>query len=233
MPFTREILAEYSGLGDRKLDKHLTALVDRGVLGVDAGGGEIRWTVRGELREPGGPETIERFVRVQTLRAEARAKVARQAGRKADREPEPEPEPARDDGRDDGGGGRSVAGAMIRAGVGAARTSLGLVAAAAAPLDGRQAKKPKSLAVSTGLSLLGPLGWLYAGSFREAVPASLLYVALAAIIPNALLWPILWFALPVSALTGLAYAWQHNRKGQRTPLFTTPKKKGDKKNKKG
>jgi hypothetical protein len=222
VPFSREILGDYTGLADRKLNKHLTRLVDRGVLGVDADGGEIRWTVRGAAREPGGPETLDRFVRIQTLRAEARAKVARDAGNRRRRgagkpeldaaSPPPEPEPG---ASDDESGGRS----MVRAGAGLAKGALGLVASAAAPLDGRKAKGRKSLALSAGLSLLGPLGWLYAGSFREAVPASLLYLGLAAIIPNALLWPILWFALPVSALAGLVYAWQHNSNGQRTPLF--------------
>lgn len=230
MPFDRDNLAEFTGLPDRKLDKYLTKLVDKGVLGVEADGGEINWTVRGSMREAGGPETLERFARIQKLRAEAKAKVARQVENRRRRragigelpatdEPEPErdktpePEPAEDSEVEREN--RS----LIRAGAGVAKGALGLIAKAAAPLDSRKAKKPKSLAMSAGLSLLGPLGWLYAGSLREAVPASLLYIALAAIIPNALLWPVLWFALPVSALVGLAYGWQHNSKGQRTPLF--------------
>lgn len=227
VPLTREILGEYTDLPERKLGKYLTRLVDRGVLGVEADGGEVRWVVRGKARLAGGPETLERFVRIQTIRAEARAKViARREGRLEGREPEPEPDDDRDDGDDEGG---SPAGAIIRASARAAKGALGLVATAAAPLDSREAKGRKSLALSAGLSLLGPLGWLYAGSFREAIPASLLYLGLAAIIPNALLWPILWFALPVSALTGLAYAWLHNSKGRRTSLFLKPPKKKEKK----
>ena len=200
MPLSREVLSRYTGLSARKLDKHLTRLVDRGVLGVEADGGEMRWTVRGKPRAPGGPETLERFERIESARAEARAR-ARGA------------EPVEDDGDD--GGGRS----MIRASAGLAKGAIGLVSKAGAPLDSRKSKGEKSLLLSAGLSLFGPLGWLYAGSFREAIPASLLYLGLAAIIPSALLWPILWFVLPISSIAGLVYAWSHNRNGQRTPLF--------------
>lgn len=201
MPFSREVLSEYTGLGQRKLDKHLTRLVKRGVLGVEAAGGAVRWTVRGKSRPADGAQTLERFERQLKKRAEGRAKVALAV-----------PD---DEGASSGGGGRSI----IRAGAGVAKGALGLVAAAAAPLDARKSKGDKSLLLSAGLSVLGPLGWLYAGSFREAVPATLVYLALAWIIPNPILWPLLWFILPVSALTGLVYAWQHNRHGQRTALF--------------
>jgi len=79
--------------------------------------------------------------------------------------------------------------------------------------------------VKSGLAsmVLGPIGWLYAGSFREAVPASAAWLAFAAIaskmIPMVLLFPVLLVALPLSGIAGLLYAVQYNRNGKRQRLF--------------
>ncbi|MDX2088810.1 MAG: hypothetical protein SFX73_13215 [Kofleriaceae bacterium] len=85
----------------------------------------------------------------------------------------------------------------------------------------------KSAVAST---LLGPIGWLYAGSMREAVPASAGWLAFgllaSKIIPMFLLFPVLLVALPLSGIAGLLYAVQYNRTGSRQRLF------GDKKPKK-
>lgn len=88
--------------------------------------------------------------------------------------------------------------------------------------------------VKSGLAsmLLGPIGWLYAGSLREAVPASAAWLAFAAIasklIPVFLLMPVLLVALPLSGIAGVVYALQYNRTGGRQRLFdkdkATPKK---------
>jgi hypothetical protein len=95
------------------------------------------------------------------------------------------------------------------------------------------AKKPskgeKSWIKSGVASLaLGPIGWLYAGSLREAVPASagwLLLAALASkILPVFLLMPVLMVALPLSAIAGVVYALQYNRHGGRQRLFGDEKK---------
>lgn len=71
--------------------------------------------------------------------------------------------------------------------------------------------------------LLGPLGWLYAGSLREAVPASAAWLAFAAVaskmIPMFLLFPVLLVALPLSGIAGLLYALQYNKTGTRQRLF--------------
>jgi hypothetical protein len=71
--------------------------------------------------------------------------------------------------------------------------------------------------------LLGPLGWLYAGSFREAIPASAAWLALAAIaskiLPAFLLMPVLMVVMPLSGIAGIVYALQYNRKGGRQRLF--------------
>ena len=79
--------------------------------------------------------------------------------------------------------------------------------------------------------VLGPIGWLYAGSLREAVPASAAWVALmllaSKILPMVLLMPVLMVALPLSAIAGVVYALQYNRAGGRQRLFDKDKD-GDK-----
>jgi hypothetical protein len=95
------------------------------------------------------------------------------------------------------------------------------------------AKKPgkggKSWMVSGVASLaLGPLGWLYAGSLREAVPAATIWVLLAAlaskILPTLLLWPVLMVVMPLSGIAGVVYALQYNRHGGRQRLFDSDDK---------
>jgi hypothetical protein len=70
---------------------------------------------------------------------------------------------------------------------------------------------------------LGPLGWLYAGSLREAIPAGAGWLALlglaSKILPTILLWPVLMVVLPLSGLAGVLYAVQYNRHGGRQRLF--------------
>jgi hypothetical protein len=79
--------------------------------------------------------------------------------------------------------------------------------------------------VKSGLAsmLLGPLGWLYAGSWREAVPASAAWVVVGTIVsrflPTFLLMPVLLVALPLSGIAGVVYALQYNRHGGRQRLF--------------
>jgi hypothetical protein len=92
-----------------------------------------------------------------------------------------------------------------------------------------RAAHEKSWMVSGGLSLvLGPIGWLYAGSLREAAPAALAYGLLAALvsqfIPLILLMPVLAVAMPLSAIAGVVYALTYNRHGSRQRLF---QKEGD------
>ncbi len=82
----------------------------------------------------------------------------------------------------------------------------------------------KSWLISAGLSFFfGPLGWLYAGSFRETIPAAALYVIgagiVSKIIPMFLLMPVLMVLLPISGIAGLVYAVGHNRAGKRVRLF--------------
>jgi hypothetical protein len=106
------------------------------------------------------------------------------------------------------GAAASNALALVKVGTGAARS---LVAAG----DGK-----KSLIASGLLSFFfGPLGWLYAGSFKEAGVVALVYFLLCAIIPHLLLAPLLAIAHPLSAAIGVLYAWKYNQKGERATLL--------------
>jgi len=96
------------------------------------------------------------------------------------------------------------------------------------------ARKPKAGEKSwmtSGIAslLLGPLGWLYAGSFREAIPASAAWLAFGAlaskIIPMFLLMPVLMVVMPLSGIAGVLYAVHYNRKGGRQRLFDRGKDK--------
>ena len=76
---------------------------------------------------------------------------------------------------------------------------------------------------------LGPIGWLYAGSMREAIPAATVWLAAMALvskfIPMVLLMPVLMVALPLSGLAGIYYAVQYNRHGGRQRLWGDKDKK--------
>lgn len=90
-------------------------------------------------------------------------------------------------------------------------------------------KGDKSWIVSGVASFaLGPAGWLYAGSMREAIPAAAGYVALLAlaakILPTLFILPVFGIALPLSAIAGIVYALQYNRTGARQRLFDGDKK---------
>lgn len=78
--------------------------------------------------------------------------------------------------------------------------------------------------VKSGLAslVLGPLGWNYAGSLRESIPATAVWLAFAAIassIPSLLLFPVLMVVMPLSGIAGVVYAMQYNKKGGRQRLF--------------
>lgn len=91
-------------------------------------------------------------------------------------------------------------------------------------------KGEKSWIVSGVASLaLGPAGWLYAGSMREAVPATagwlLLAVLASKLLPVFLLMPALMVVLPLSGIAGVVYALQYNRTGRRQRMFDGKKGK--------
>ncbi|HET9620688.1 MAG TPA: hypothetical protein VFP84_04955 [Kofleriaceae bacterium] len=69
---------------------------------------------------------------------------------------------------------------------------------------------------------LGPVGWLYAGSMREAVPASAAWLVVAGALYKFLPFfflPVMMVVLPLSAIAGVVYALQYNRSGGRQRLF--------------
>jgi hypothetical protein len=97
------------------------------------------------------------------------------------------------------------------------------------------ARKPrkgeKSWMISGGASLLGPIGWLYAGSLREAVPATAAWLLVASVVWKVLpfLWmPLLMVVMPLSGIAGVVYALQYNRAGKRQRLFSDKADKKDK-----
>jgi hypothetical protein len=107
------------------------------------------------------------------------------------------------------GGAASAATALVKYSGGAARSLL--------RTDG---ENKKSMIASGLLSFFfGPLGWLYAGSFKEAGIVGVIYFLLCAIIPHLLLAPLLAIAHPLSAAIGLLYAWRYNQKGERQSLL--------------
>lgn len=95
----------------------------------------------------------------------------------------------------------------------------------------RAPKKGEKSWIASGVAslALGPIGWLYAGSWREAVPATAAWLVLAAvaskILPVFLMMPVLMVVLPLSAIAGVVYAMQYNRSGRRQRLFDGEKSK--------
>ena len=78
----------------------------------------------------------------------------------------------------------------------------------------------KSLVASGLLSFFfGPVGWLYAGHWKEALPAAGVLILLKYLLPSFLLLPLLGIVGPVSAGIGVLYAWMYNRKGERQKLL--------------
>jgi hypothetical protein len=135
---------------------------------------------------------------------------------KAQAKPQPKPQPKRRDPEledlDDGTAGIEM---VVR--------GAKLATTAKKELARPREKGEKSWIASGLLSMFfGPVGWLYAGSFREAIPASLLYILVASLamkLPLFLLWPVMMIALPISGIAGVVYAIQHNRHGGRMRLF--------------
>lgn len=97
------------------------------------------------------------------------------------------------------------------------------------------ARKPrkgeKNWMISGGASLLGPIGWLYAGSLREAVPATAAWLLVASLVWKVLpfLWmPLMMVVMPLSGIAGVVYALSYNRAGKRQRLFSDKSDKKDK-----
>ena len=212
IPLTQANLQYHTRLPRRKLRAWLEAMVGEGVLDMDVDdAGEIVYTVPGAERPPSGARTFAEYERLGTLHGQIAAERGRQShGRR----------PARGTAARSGGRTRGLLSELDDPSLATATTALSIAKRARNELEKGVGEDKKSLLISGGLSLfLGPLGWLYAGSLRESVPAAAAYILIAAILPSFLLLPLLSVAMPISAVAGLVYAWQYNRDGQRGHIF--------------
>ena len=197
IPLTYANVEYHTRASRRKVHRGLDELVREGVLDAEAGDqGELVFSVVGASRATNGPRTVAELERLQALRDQS--------------------------DRRDGPGIFDQALELHALKSARGRKGVAKALARGARRDLAQGKDQgrKSLVVSGGLSLLfGPAGWLYAGSFREALPAAAVYLLLLSLIPTFLLLPLLGVALPLSGIAGVVYAWQHNQDGKRTPIL--------------
>jgi hypothetical protein len=208
IPLSRAHLQYHTGLTRQRLNRWLDELTGEGVLECDIDDdGEMLWKIPGAARSTSGPRSF-----AELGKAGPKGGGGGGAAPRA-REPSPRRTPERDDPDE----------AMASIG----RAALTLARKGGVPARTKDdGDNRKSLAVSAGLSFLGPLGWLYAGSLREAAVGTAIAFLVWKLIPAFLLMPILWLVMPLSAVVGLVYAWQYNRNGERTPLFLDGKKDG-------
>jgi hypothetical protein len=213
-------------------------LLKNGVLELDEDADDDEYRVPGAQRSPSGPTSCEEYEAKRKLIDEAKARIlAKRAGepppesdssKDKDEEAEDDERESEDEEEDDGRGMASIVG---RAALMASGKALVVLDKPLELLDRpSRGKGDKSLAASAALSLLGPIGWLYAGSFREAIPATAAAIAVYTLLPSFILAPFMLVGALASSAVGLTYAWQFNRKKGRTPLFL--RGKSDKKNKK-
>jgi hypothetical protein len=223
IPLTEAHLQYASGESRRKVKKWLDELAGDGVVEPEAGDDGLIWTVPGSRRPGDGPRTFSEYERLQSLRAEVEAQARVKAEHKQklleearDRQRTKLAE-ARRHKEERSGGLEDLRAEVGRAG------ALELANRAKKELTRKPEAGEKSLLLSGGLSMIfGPLGWLYAGSWRESIPAALVYLLAAGILmklPFFLLMPIMFVALPLSGVAGFVYAWQYNRSGERKRLW--------------
>ena len=175
-----------------------------------------------EVKSDADAQRARKEVALQKVRAhQAEAQAERQAlaARQAElvtrkKRPTAEPPPRDDD--EDEVRGSDIGGALA-------------LAKRANDVKNELAKKGEKSWIKSGIAsmLLGPLGWLYAGSLREAIPASVAYLAFAAILSKLpfIMWPVMMVALPLSGIAGVVYALQFNKTGARQRLWGDKKKK--------
>lgn len=224
IPLTEAHLQYASGESRRKVRKWLDALATDGVVEADAGDDGLVWTVPGSRRPGDGPRTFSEYERLQSLRAEVESQaLARQEHKQrlledARGRQRAKLDEARRRKEDRASGGLED----LRADVGRAG-AIELANRAKKELTRKPEAGEKSLLLSGGLSMIfGPIGWLYAGSWKESIPGALVYLLAAGILmklPFFLLMPIMFVALPLSGIAGLVYAWQYNREGERKRLW--------------
>ena len=232
VPLTEANLQHFAGVSRAELNDWVDELLYSGVLDIDIeGAAELQYCVPGAQRSVDGPTSCEAYDKKRKLVEEAKRRIlARRAGKDPDELREAPPVPKskrRDEGDDDNDDdeGEGVASLVSKAALMAGGKALVALDKPLSMMDKPRGKGEKSLPLSAGLSLLGPVGWLYAGSFREAIPATVAYVAVGSILPSVILAPFVFVGAIVSGAIGLTYAWQYNRKKGRTPLFLKSKAK--------
>ncbi len=205
IPVTRAHLQYHTGVGRKKVDAWLDELVIEGVLGLDiTDEGDMLYTVSGATRPADGATSFAQLGKLDQLKAE----VAGTKGTKGKKRRREEQANALGSDLED------LHTSLI------VNQAKGLARKASKSLTKKREEGEKSLLISSALSFFfGPLGWFYAGSYKEAAAGSLAYLALVTILPSLLLSPLLFLAMPISGVAGLVYAWQHNRSGQRKPLL--------------
>lgn len=234
VPLTTANLQYVAGVPPRELKKWIDGLLKGGMLDVDIDSdeSEIEYMIPGVPRSLSGPTDCEEYLKKRKLIDEAKARIlAKRAGKPAPEEEEEAPTEAVEEAVEElDGDDPGMASIVGKAALMASGKALVALDKPLALLDKPRGKGEKSLAASAALSLLGPVGWLYAGSFREAIPATAAAIAVYTILPSFILAPFMLVGALASSAVGLTYAWQFNRKKGRTPLFL--RGKTDKKNKK-
>lgn len=100
------------------------------------------------------------------------------------------------------------------------RGEVGMTRSSGASLTTTGGGEGKSVVASGLLSFfLGPFGLLYAAPVVEAVVPIAVFMGLSALLPQALLSPIMALALPICGIAGVVYAVRHNKTGRRTSLL--------------
>jgi len=194
IPMSRANVQYRTGESSRRVKKWLEELAVDGALSLDSDAeGELLWSVPGAKRPADAPRSFEELEKLDKLRAEVdgqmQAKKAREESLRAEalqrkqeqlalvkakqkrdlalEEVEEEPDE------------RPGLLARLRDRI-STRDALDMAGEVRRELDTPREKKEKSLLLSGGLSFfMGPLGWLYAGAFREAIPGSLIWLAAA------------------------------------------------------
>ena len=193
VPLTRANLLFFTRAPRKKLDRWLDLMIRENVLDIDSDDeGETIWMVKGAARPSRGAERVEDVVKLEQLSSQAQGQTS---------------------GRRRGGGVGGLEGALVR------QAGRGVVEQALARRGGE-----KSAIASGALSFVfGPLGWVYAAPLKEALPAAVLYWLLLrglSLLPWMLAAPLLSLVATATVVAGVLYAWQYNKNGHVTPLFT-------------
>lgn len=197
VPLTRANLIFYTGLGHKQVTRHLDEMIKHGLLDVDSDDeGELLYKIRGSSRPSLGPQSLVRCP--SCGRASAEGNRCSRCGQFLDSRLR-----------------------SLSKGLGQATSALTLLQTGASGfMKPTGSQKDKSLVLGGALGLLGPLGWFYAGAWKETVPALAIWMVLFSLpLIKPLFWLLLPILLPLSALIGIAYTSSYNRNQKRKTLL--------------